>query len=98
MIQANITNTIVASYTTGIAAANPLSVTSDYNYFSNAPTAIDIGSQSISGTEHYLLFANAAAGNYRPALGSPAPTHGSTWASLPTWMASRAATRPDRRL
>ena len=51
-------------------------MTSDYNYFSNAPTAIDIGSQSISGTEHYLLFANAAAGDYRPALGSPAPTHG----------------------
>ncbi len=69
-----ITNTVVASYTKGIDTDGG-TVTSDYNFFSHAPTAVITGSHSISGTQ-YLLFVNAAADDYRIALGSPAPAHG----------------------
>ena len=75
-VTATITNTIIASYTTGISVTTGVTFSSDYNYFNNAPDHIDIGSHSISGTDHYLLFADAVAGDYRPAVGSPAPTHG----------------------
>lgn len=69
-----ITNTVVASYTLGISRGGG-TVTSDYNFFSRAPTTVITGSHSISGTQ-YLLFADAAADDYGIALGSPAPAHG----------------------
>lgn len=62
VIQANITDTIVANYAIGIAATNPLSVTSDYNLFYNAPTAIDIGGHSLTGLDP--LFVDPANGDY----------------------------------
>lgn len=96
----DITNTLIASYTTGISVTAGGAGQLDYNYFYNVPTSIDIGSHSISGT-HFLVFADAFGGDYRPPLpplGSPAPTHGLGVATdldgNPRPLAVRPLTRP----
>ena len=66
----NLTNTIVASYTTGISLTPGVVITADYNLFYKAPTTMITGSHSISGSDP--LFVNAALGNYHLAAGSPA--------------------------
>ena len=65
----NITNSIVASYTTGIEVWGG-SFTSDYNLFYNAPTSEITGSNSL--TDVNPLFFDMAADNYRLASASPA--------------------------
>jgi predicted outer membrane repeat protein len=65
----NISNSIVASYTTGIAVAAG-SLTSDYNLFYNAPTSAITGSNSLTGVNP--LFFDMAADNYRLVSASPA--------------------------
>jgi uncharacterized repeat protein (TIGR01451 family) len=67
---ATIVNSIVASYTTGIAASPGATVNSDYNLFFAAPTSIAIGGNSITGVDP--RFIDPAAGDYRLATGSPA--------------------------
>jgi hypothetical protein len=66
---ANITNTLVASYTTSIQQAGG-TVNSDYNLFYDAPTTVTIGSHSLTGINP--LFVNPASDNYRLTVGSPA--------------------------
>lgn len=68
-----ITDTIVASYTTGIAQAGG-SVASDYNLFYSAPTTVTIGSHSITGTNP--SFVDPAADDYHLVTGSPAAGSG----------------------
>ncbi|MBN1994237.1 MAG: hypothetical protein JW953_16185 [Anaerolineae bacterium] len=69
----SITNTIVASYTTGIQQAGG-AVTSDYNLFYNAPTSVVTGSHSLSGTNP--LFLDPAGDDYHLSTASPAIDHG----------------------
>jgi uncharacterized repeat protein (TIGR01451 family) len=69
----NITNTIVASYTTGIYNDGG-AVNSDYNLFYHAPTSEITGSHSITGVNP--LFVNARTGNYRLRVDSPAAGKG----------------------
>ncbi|MHB1356869.1 MAG: beta strand repeat-containing protein [Anaerolineae bacterium] len=57
-----ITNSIVASYTTGISVTSGATVTSDYNLFYNAPTSVAIGSHSITSTNP--MFVNPGIGDY----------------------------------
>jgi uncharacterized repeat protein (TIGR01451 family) len=68
-----ITNTIVASYTTGIQVAGG-TVSSDYNLFYNAPTSVITGTYSLTGTDP--LFVNPMGDNYRLLSGSPAIDRG----------------------
>jgi len=65
----NITNTLVASYTTSIQRAGG-TVNSDYNLFYNAPTTVTIGSHSLTGTNP--LFVNPAGDDYHLLSNSPA--------------------------
>ena len=66
----NLTNTIVASYTTGLSLMSGAVITADYNLFFNAPTTAPIGAHSITGADP--LFRNAAGHDYQLTSGSPA--------------------------
>jgi hypothetical protein len=66
----NITNTLIASHTLSIQQAGGAVVTSDYNLFYNAPTAIITGSHSLTDTAP--LFVNPTGDNYHLLTGSPA--------------------------
>ena len=67
----NITDTIVASYTTGIAQVVSNAVKSDYNLFFNASaTNVITGSHSFTDTDP--LFVDPANDNYHLLPGSPA--------------------------
>ncbi|MHB1356870.1 MAG: beta strand repeat-containing protein [Anaerolineae bacterium] len=63
-------NSIIASYTVGIGQAVGAVVTSDYNLFFHAPTAIITGAHSITATDP--LFVNPSGGDYHLMSTSPA--------------------------
>lgn len=65
----NITNTIIASYTTGIQLASA-TVNSDYNLFYNTSPGVVTGSHSLNGTDP--AFVNPAGDDYHLTAASPA--------------------------
>ncbi len=64
-----ITDTIVASYTVALSPATA-TVTSDYNLFYNAPTAVITGANSLTGTDP--VFTNPLTDDYHLKFSSPA--------------------------
>ncbi len=88
----NITNTIIASYTTGIQRASG-TVNSDYNLFYNAPTSVAIGSHSLNGTDP--LFVNPAGDDYHLTTASPAIDAGTNAGVTADLEGNPRDTRPD---
>jgi uncharacterized repeat protein (TIGR01451 family) len=76
-----LTNTIVASYTTGIERTGG-AVTSDYNLFYHAPTSVAAGSHSITDADPHFLAPTA--GDYHLMVDSPAAGNGVAWVDAPT--------------